>query len=65
MLSSIFWVLMIIVSIILLIIDIDTLVTVNKLNKLQKKIYEAKYEAIVSQSLLNIAKTNQVVKEEK
>ena len=65
MLSSIFWVLMIIVSLILLIIDLDTLVTITKVNKLQRKLYEAKLDAIVSQTLLNIAKANEIVKEEK
>lgn len=65
MLSNIFWVLMIIVSLILLIIDLDTLVTITKVNKLQRKLYEAKLDAIVSQTLLNIAKANEIVKEDK
>ena len=65
MLSSIFWVLMIIVSLILLIIDLDTLVTITKVNKLQRKLYEAKIEAVITKSLLNIAKANEIVKEDK
>lgn len=65
MLSIIFWVLMIIVATILLITDIDHLITMRKVNKLQRKLYEAKIEAVITKSLLNIAKANEIVKEDK
>jgi len=65
MLSIIFWVLMIIVATILLITDIDHLIANRKLHKLQKEIYKAKLDTIVSQAVLNIAKANKIVKEDK
>ena len=58
MLSIIFWVLMIIVATLMLITNIDNLVTARKVNKLQRKLYEAKIEAVITKSLLNIAKDN-------
>ncbi len=65
MLSNIFWVVMLIASLLLLIANINNLVTTSKVNKLKRKMYEAKYDAIVTQSLLNIAKVNKIVKEDK
>ena len=56
---------MIIVATILLITDIDHLITMRKVNKLQRKLYEAKIEAVITKSLLNIAKANEIVKEDK
>ena len=65
MLSNIFWILLIINMIILLVINIINFIITIKNIKLEKKIYNAKYNSIVSQSLLNIAKANRIVKEEK
>lgn len=65
MLNIIFWVLMIIVATLMLITNIDNLVTTKKVNKLQRKLYEAKIEAVITKSLLNIAKANEIVKEDK
>jgi succinate dehydrogenase hydrophobic anchor subunit len=65
MLSNIFWVMMLVTAILLLLSSIVTLGHKLIINKLEKEIYQAKYEAIMSQCLLNIAKANRIVKEDK
>ena len=65
MLSNIFWVMMLVTAILLLLSSIVTLGHKLIINKLEKEIYQAKYEAIMSQCLLNIAKANKIVKEDK
>lgn len=65
MLSNIFWIMMLVTAILLLLSSIVTLGHKLIINKLEKEIYQAKYEAIMSQCLLNIAKANRIVKEDK
>lgn len=65
MISNIFWLIMIVTAILLLASAVVTLGHKLIINKLEKEIYQAKYEAIMSQCLLNIAKANKIVKEDK
>lgn len=65
MISNIFWVMMLVTALLLLLSSIVTLSHKLIINRLEKEIYQAKYEAIMSQCLLNIAKANEIVKEDK
>lgn len=65
MLSNIFWIMMLVTALLLIINGVVTLGHTLIINKLEKEIYQAKYEAIMSQCLLNIAKANRIVKEDK
>lgn len=65
MLNNIFWGVMLATAVIFFITSIVNLVHQLKLNKLQRRLYDIKFQNIVSQCLVNIAKANEIVKEDK